>query len=246
MAAPVGRLAVQNYRLISEDLAAHRCNIVPTDLVEITADNPVAVDPLNPVHDVRNPREWNQRAVTPARLLAALRFLRGVFGGAMQLRRDRTVATNRCTESCAGVAAANLSIRVQQGMELYIFARFHAKAGQEDQLAASLTEVLGPTRQEARLPQLAISARCATRRSSTCIRGPRSRPRGPAAACACAAAGNVVGAACATDPPAKSPAPSSTASRSMIRAGSGRRSAASSRSGEGQAGHQARRSSASS
>ena len=26
--------------------------------------NPVAVDPLNPVHDVRNPREWNQRAVS--------------------------------------------------------------------------------------------------------------------------------------------------------------------------------------
>jgi Cysteine dioxygenase type I len=64
MAAPVGRLAVQNYRLLSEDLAAHRCNIVPTDLVEITAENPVAVDPLNPVHDVRNPRELNQRAVT--------------------------------------------------------------------------------------------------------------------------------------------------------------------------------------
>lgn len=34
-------------------------------------------------------------------------------------------------------------------MELYIFARFHAKAGQEDQLGAALTEVLGPTRQEA-------------------------------------------------------------------------------------------------
>jgi hypothetical protein len=64
MTAPVGRLAVQNYRLIAEDLEAHSCNIVPTDLVEITPENPVAVDPLNPVHDVRNPREWNQRAVT--------------------------------------------------------------------------------------------------------------------------------------------------------------------------------------
>ena len=37
---------------------------MPTDVVNITADNPVAVDPLNPVHDVRNPREWNQRAVS--------------------------------------------------------------------------------------------------------------------------------------------------------------------------------------
>jgi len=64
MAAPIGRLAVQNYRVISEDLAARRCNIVPTDLVEITSAQPAAVDPLNPVHDVRNPREWNQRAVS--------------------------------------------------------------------------------------------------------------------------------------------------------------------------------------
>src|SRR5271167_3272966 len=64
MAAPIGRLAVQNYRVVAEDLAAHSCNIVPTDIVHITPENPVAVDPLNPVHDVRNPREWNQRAVS--------------------------------------------------------------------------------------------------------------------------------------------------------------------------------------
>jgi cysteine dioxygenase len=64
MTAPIGKLAVQNYRVIEEDLGAHRCSIVPTDLVEITHTSPVAVDPLNPVHDVRNPREWNQRAVS--------------------------------------------------------------------------------------------------------------------------------------------------------------------------------------
>jgi len=64
MAAPMGKLAVQNYRVISEDLGAHACNIVPTDVVNITEENPVAVDPLNPVHDVRNLREWNQRAVS--------------------------------------------------------------------------------------------------------------------------------------------------------------------------------------
>ncbi len=64
MAAPIGRLAVQNYRVLSEDLATHHCNIVPTDEVHITVDNPVAVDPLNPVHDVQNPREWNLRAVS--------------------------------------------------------------------------------------------------------------------------------------------------------------------------------------
>ena len=64
MGAPMGRLSVCNYRVIEEDLAAHRCNIVPTDVVEITAANPVAVDPLNPVHDVRNPREFGERAVS--------------------------------------------------------------------------------------------------------------------------------------------------------------------------------------
>ncbi|HLI61822.1 MAG TPA: cysteine dioxygenase family protein, partial [Terriglobales bacterium] len=64
MAAPIGRLLVQNYRVLSEDLAAHCCSIVPAGQVNITADNPVAVDPLNPVHEVSNPREWNQRAVS--------------------------------------------------------------------------------------------------------------------------------------------------------------------------------------
>jgi cysteine dioxygenase len=64
MAAPIGRLAVQNYRVISEDLATQCCEIVPTDVVEITPSTPVAVDPLNPVHDVRNCREWGERAVS--------------------------------------------------------------------------------------------------------------------------------------------------------------------------------------
>jgi Cysteine dioxygenase type I len=64
MAAPIGRLAVQNYHVISEDLEAQCCEIVPTDVVEITSARPVAVDPLNPVHDVRNYREWGERAVS--------------------------------------------------------------------------------------------------------------------------------------------------------------------------------------
>jgi cysteine dioxygenase len=64
MAAPVGRLTVQNYRVLKEDLTSHQCDIVPTDLVEISATNPVAVDPLHPVHDVRNPREFGERAVS--------------------------------------------------------------------------------------------------------------------------------------------------------------------------------------
>src|SRR5690242_3156714 len=34
MAAPIGKLMVQNYRVISKDLAQHCCKIEPTDLVE--------------------------------------------------------------------------------------------------------------------------------------------------------------------------------------------------------------------
>jgi cysteine dioxygenase len=64
MAAPIGKLQVNNYKVLVEDLATQHCNIVPTDTVEITLANPVAVDPVSPVHDVRNPREWNQRAVS--------------------------------------------------------------------------------------------------------------------------------------------------------------------------------------
>jgi quinol monooxygenase YgiN len=37
---------------------------------------------------------------------------------------------------------------VQETMELFIFARFHAKPGQEDAVAAALRDVLAPTREE--------------------------------------------------------------------------------------------------
>ncbi len=40
MAAPIGRLQVHNYRVLEEDLGAQHCNIVPTDVVEITAFQP--------------------------------------------------------------------------------------------------------------------------------------------------------------------------------------------------------------
>jgi cysteine dioxygenase len=55
MAAAVERLMVQNYRVISKDVAAHRCQLVPTDLIEMNAQRPCAVDPREPVHSVFNP-----------------------------------------------------------------------------------------------------------------------------------------------------------------------------------------------
>lgn len=64
MAAPIGRLMVQNYRASFEDVAGGRCRIEPTYTVEITPASPCVVDPAEPIHKVMNPRENNSRAVT--------------------------------------------------------------------------------------------------------------------------------------------------------------------------------------
>ena len=64
MAAPIGRLLVQNYRVIKQDLAAGSCDLAPTDVVEMNAANPCAVDPREPVHKVYNPAEFRERAVS--------------------------------------------------------------------------------------------------------------------------------------------------------------------------------------
>jgi len=64
MAAPVGRLLVENFRVEFQDLDAGKCRLVASNTVELTAANPCAVDPREPVHRVVNPREAGQRAVT--------------------------------------------------------------------------------------------------------------------------------------------------------------------------------------
>ena len=64
MAAPIGRLLVQNYRVVKQDLAGGSCDLAPTDIVEMNAANPCAVDPREPVHKVYNPAEFGQRAVS--------------------------------------------------------------------------------------------------------------------------------------------------------------------------------------
>lgn len=64
MAVPIGRLRVQNYRTLLEDVKAGRCEIKPSDIVEMNTTNPVAVDPQEPVHKVFNPREFGTRAVS--------------------------------------------------------------------------------------------------------------------------------------------------------------------------------------
>ncbi|MGA7646215.1 MAG: cysteine dioxygenase family protein [Terriglobales bacterium] len=64
MAAPVGRLLVENFHVEFEDIGTGKCRLQASNTVELTIANPCAVDPQEPVHRVVNPREANRRAVT--------------------------------------------------------------------------------------------------------------------------------------------------------------------------------------
>ena len=64
MAVPIGRLLVENYRVISQKLEEGICDLETAETLEMNPTRPCAVDPLEPVHRVYNPREFNQRAVS--------------------------------------------------------------------------------------------------------------------------------------------------------------------------------------
>jgi cysteine dioxygenase len=64
MAVPLGRLLVENFHVVHQDIPGGRCKITATETVEMNLSHPCAVDPLEPVHRVLNPREFNQRAVS--------------------------------------------------------------------------------------------------------------------------------------------------------------------------------------
>ena len=64
MAVPIGRLLVENYHLVGQDLAAGRCQLEPLNTLEMNESHPCAVDPADPVHRVVNPRDFQQRAVS--------------------------------------------------------------------------------------------------------------------------------------------------------------------------------------
>jgi len=64
MAVPIGRLQVENFHLVHQDLASGRCQLEPLNIIEMNISHPCAVDPADPVHRVVNPREFNQRAVS--------------------------------------------------------------------------------------------------------------------------------------------------------------------------------------
>jgi cysteine dioxygenase len=67
MSAPIGRLKVQNFRVQDRHSdGEHRgtCHLVATDIYEMDAAHPAYVNPLEPVHQVLNLPEYNQRAVS--------------------------------------------------------------------------------------------------------------------------------------------------------------------------------------
>jgi cysteine dioxygenase len=64
MAVPTGRLLVENFHVVHQDIALGKCAIEVTETVEMNPAHPCAVDPIEPVHRVLNPRDFNQRAVS--------------------------------------------------------------------------------------------------------------------------------------------------------------------------------------
>jgi len=64
MAVPIGRLKVQNYRVLAEDPQAGTCELEEDNVEWVEPGSPVAVDPNRPVHRVENPREAGARAVS--------------------------------------------------------------------------------------------------------------------------------------------------------------------------------------
>jgi cysteine dioxygenase len=64
MAVPIGRLLVENFHVVHQDIALGKSSIQATETIEMNISQPCAVDPDEPVHRVFNPREFNQRAVS--------------------------------------------------------------------------------------------------------------------------------------------------------------------------------------
>jgi len=64
MAVPIGRLNVENFHLVSQNIDKGVCNLTRTEVIEMNATHPCAVNPNDPVHRVVNPREFNERAVS--------------------------------------------------------------------------------------------------------------------------------------------------------------------------------------
>ncbi|MBI4462883.1 MAG: cysteine dioxygenase family protein, partial [Acidobacteria bacterium] len=64
MAVPIGKLENQNYRVRDRNPRAQTCRLEPASTLLISPTAPLAVDPEEPVHQVRNHADYGQRAVS--------------------------------------------------------------------------------------------------------------------------------------------------------------------------------------
>jgi predicted metal-dependent enzyme (double-stranded beta helix superfamily) len=64
MSAPIGKLRVQNFHVADKNAGLGTCHLEPTDIYDMDATHPAYVNPLEPVHQVLNLPEFNQRAVS--------------------------------------------------------------------------------------------------------------------------------------------------------------------------------------
>src|SRR5260370_39176319 len=59
MAVPTGRLLVENFHVVHQDISAGKCNIKATETLEMNLSHPCASDPLAPVPRAFNPLAFN-------------------------------------------------------------------------------------------------------------------------------------------------------------------------------------------
>lgn len=64
MAIPAGRLRVQNFRVLDQNAPTWYCRLEPTNAFDIHQLMPAEVDPEEPVHQVLNLAEFDQRAIS--------------------------------------------------------------------------------------------------------------------------------------------------------------------------------------
>jgi cysteine dioxygenase len=64
MATPIGRLRVQNFRVENRDAAHGSCKLIPSDAYDMDPTHPAVVQPEQPVHQVLNLPEFNERAAS--------------------------------------------------------------------------------------------------------------------------------------------------------------------------------------
>ena len=64
MAAPIGRLRVQNFAVQDRDASRGTCKLVPTDFYDMDPEHPGVVQPEQPVHQVLNLPEFGRRATS--------------------------------------------------------------------------------------------------------------------------------------------------------------------------------------